>query len=112
MLGIFLFQKYLNRLDDYKFTNRWEHKILPKQRLYWLGAVIYYFIAIGVINELLLWGNDSLFFAIIVIMFVAVIYGGYFIRSILRFIALNNQRYFQIKTGFQQSSFSKDNVVG
>ena len=114
MLGIYLFQRFLNKMDDYKFEKHWELKILPKQRMYWGLAMIYYFVALGVINQVLLYGNDSWFLGLIVIIFSAVLYGGYFIRSLLRFIGLNNARYMQIKTGMYQdnATFNKDNVVG
>ncbi|AIO19112.1 hypothetical protein KQ51_01235 [Candidatus Izimaplasma bacterium HR1] len=116
MLGIYLFQRFLNKMDDYKFEKYWEIKILRKQRMYWGLAAIYYFVALGIINQILLYGNQSLFLGLLVIVFTAVIYGGYFMRSLLRFIGLNNGRYMQIKTGMYQdnntSGFSKDNVVG
>ena len=112
MVGMYLFQKFLSKLDDYKFERFWEMKLLPYKRYYFIGAMIYFFVALGIINEILLFGNESLFFAIIIIVLSALLYGVYFIQRLLRFIALNNQRYFQIKAGFQRDSFNKDNVVG
>jgi|LGOV01.1.fsa_nt_gb hypothetical protein len=117
MLGIYLFQRFLNKLDDYKFENIWQNKILKRQRFYWLGAVFYYFFAVGLINKVLLFNNDSLLLSVFVTIFVLFIYGSYFGRSLLKFIALNNRRFMILKSGFTNepftnSSFSKDNVVG
>ena len=111
MIGIWLFQKYLNRLDDYKFTNFWETKFIGHTRGYSLTALIYFVVGFGLIFELLMIGNESVFFAVIAFLFLLGTY-GIFIRSILRFLALNNQRYLQIKGGFQTETFNRDNVVG
>jgi hypothetical protein len=117
MLGIYMFQRFLNKLDDYKFENTWQNKILTKQRFYWFAAAIYYFVAVGIINRLLLFNNDSLFLGILVTIFVLFVYGSYFGRSLLKFIAINNQRFILLKSGFNDETFdnggfSKDNVVG
>lgn len=117
MLGIYLFQRYLTKLEDYKFETLWEQKILRRQRMYWLIALVYYFVAVGLINQILLYGNSSILLGFIVIMFSAVIYGGYFIRRLFIFIGANNQRYMSLKTGFygdnqNNDTFNKDNVVG
>ena len=49
--------------------------------------------------------------------FVLFVYGSYFARSLLKFIGVNNQRFMMLKSGFNSdqfnnSGFSKDNVVG
>ncbi len=115
MIGIYLFQRFLNKKSDYDFERYWEDKFLPRQRNYWFLALVYFFLAIGIISELLLYNVTSFILGFLVVIFVGLVYGGYFIRSVLRFIGINNSRYLQIKTGtFQQdaSSFNKDNVVG
>ena len=115
MFGIYLFQRFLNRKSDYEFEQYWENKFVPRQRKYWFMALIYFFVAIGVISELLLYNTSSFLLGFFVIVLVAIIYGGYFVRSVLRFIGVNNTRYLQLKRGMYQeetSGFSKDNVVG
>lgn len=118
MIGMFLFQKYLNRLDDFKFSKFWETKFVPHTGKYLFGALIYFIIGFGIILEILLFGNSSIFFAILVFFFGLAFYGSLFIRNAFRFLAINNQRYMMIKGGFDQGgfsqgeSFSKDNVVG
>ncbi len=111
MLALWLFSRYLKKLDDYKFTSLWEKRVQGKGRFYFLGLFIYYIIAVGVITQILLYGSSSVFFDIILTMFVIFIYGYYLIRNLLRFIALENNRYMQIKMGHQTESFSKNNVV-
>lgn len=115
MIGIYLFQRFLNKKSDYDFERYWEDKFVPRQRNYWFIALIYFFFMIGIISELLLYNTSSFIIGFLVIVFVAIIYGGYFVRSVLRFIAINNSRYMSIKTGMQfqnTNSFNKDNVVG
>lgn len=112
MLGLYLFQRYLNRLSDYDFVTKWETKIVPRSRFYFMGSLVYFVIGVGVISQLLLWGNDSVFFSILVFLFVTMIYGFYFIRQGIKFLAINNQRFLRIKTGQQTNGFNKDNVVG
>jgi len=111
MLALWLFSRYLNHLDDYKYTSLWEKRIQGKGRYYFFGLFIYYIIAVGIISQILLYGSSTIFFDIILTMFVMFIYGYYFIRNIVRFIALENNRYMQIKMGHQTESFSKSNVV-
>lgn len=117
MLGIYLLQRFLNKLDDYKFKNIWQNKILRKQRFYWITAALYYFLVVAVINKLLLFNNESIILSILVTILTLMIYGSYFARSLLRFIGINNQRYMTLNSGFtndsyDNSDFSKDNVVG
>lgn len=115
MIGIYLFQRFLNRKSDFDFEKYWENKFVPRQRNYWFIALIYFFVAIGIISELLLYNTSSFFLGFIVIVLVAIVYGGNFIRSIFRFVGVNNARYLQIKSGMQYqetSTFNKDNVVG
>ena len=117
MLGIYLFQRFLNKLDDYKFENIWQNKILKRQRIYWYLALFYYFAAVGVISKVILFGNEFLFWNIIIIILVLFVYGVYYSRSLLKFVALNNQRFMLLRTGFSDehfdnNSFNKDNVVG
>jgi len=111
MIGLYLFQKYLDKLSDYDFKMKWQTKILPKSRNYFYIAVIYYIIAISIISQLLLLNTSSFFLGIVIVLFTAFIYGVYFIQKILRFIGKNNQRIISITFGQQTETFSKDNVV-
>ena len=68
-------------------------------------------------KRLLLINNESFFFGLLVMIFVLFVYGSYFARSLLKFIGVNNQRFMMLKSGFNSdqfnnSGFSKDNVVG
>lgn len=117
MLGIYLFQRFLNKLDDYKFETTWQDKVLKRKRFYWFAAMIYFFTAVTLINRVLLFNNESILLGILIMIFVLFVYGSYFARSLLRFIGINNQRFIMLKTGyanepFDNSGFSKDNVVG
>lgn len=115
MIGMYLFQRFLNKKSDYDFEKYWETKFLPNQKRYWIIALVYFFFGIGIISELLLFNVSSFFIGFLVVIFVGLVYGGNFIRMILRFIAINNTRYLQIKTSVQyqeSSTFSKENVVG
>lgn len=115
MIGMYLFQRFLNKKSDYDFEKYWEDKFIPNQRRYWFIALIYFFVAIGIISEILLYNVSSVFLGIIIVLFVGFVYGGNFVRLILRFVGTNNARYLKIKTGMQYqeaTSFSKDNVVG
>ena len=114
MIGMYLFQRFLNRMDDFKFEKYWEDKFVPKQRTYWFIALLNYFFVLSIISELLLYNTSSFFIGFLVIVFTALIYGGYFIKSILKFVGVNNSRYLRLKQGIYQetSGFSKDNVVG
>ena len=112
MLAVYLFDKYLSKFDDYNFEKYWENKIVKRSRLYLIGAVIYFLVAITIITEIILIGNGSLFVAIMVFGLTFIIYGIYYLRAILKFIGKHNTRYLQIKMGYRNEGFSKDNVVG
>ena len=111
MLGIYLFQRYLNKLDDYSFISIWETRIILHTRKYATLLFINYIIGVTIISQILLLDNASVFLSIVVILFVGLIYGVYFIRSILKFIAVNSQRLMNIKSGGSTQTFKKDNVV-
>jgi hypothetical protein len=112
MLALYLFTKYLAKKDDYQFEQIWEKKVLLKQRYYWFGALLYFFIVVGLFSELLLIGNTNFLIGFLVTGLILVLYGIYFLRAILQFIAIQNQRYLRIKMGLMEDTFSKDNVVG
>ncbi len=111
MLIIYLFQKYLDKKDEYKFLKIWESKILNHSRRWLFVIGIYYTVVISLITYLITFGEVFILFVIIIFVFVAMIYGYYYLRALLRFIAMNNQRYFEIKMNGPQSDFSKDNVI-
>ena len=111
MLILYLIDRYLRKKDDSKFIRFWETRILSKARYYGIIVLIYYGLAVWLIVRILLWGNDSFFLGFLVFVFTAMIYGYYFIRNIVRFFALNNQRYIMAKSGFSQDTFDKSNVV-
>lgn len=111
MLILYLFQKYLDKKDEYKFLNIWETKILNHTRRWFLALSIYYTVAISLITYLITFGEVFILFVIIIFVFVAMIYGYYFLKALLKFIAINNQRYFEIKMNGPQADFSKDNVI-
>jgi hypothetical protein len=111
MLVLYLLKKYLRRKTDPQFVVFWEHQFLRKIRYYIFAAILYYAFVVGVMVEILLWGNDSFLFGILVFMVVAVLYGGALFRYMFRFFGEHNQRYILIKSGFQDGTFDKSNVI-
>lgn len=112
MLAMYLFTRYLDKLDDYKFIDRWENKIIPKSRVYFISALIYVVIAIGVISNVLLIGVNSIILSLFIFFIVTIVYGYYFLKHLLKFMAKHNSRLMSIKMGTGSNNFSKDNVVG
>jgi|LGOV01.1.fsa_nt_gb hypothetical protein len=111
MLGIYLFQRYLNKIDDYNFITIWETKIMIHTRRYFTFLFINYIVGVTIISQILLLGDTTVFLSIIVVLFVGLIYGVYLVRSILKFVAINSQRLVNIKSGVSTETFKKDNVV-
>lgn len=111
MLILYLLDRYLRQKDDTAFIRFWETKIIAKVRYYGMGMFVYYGVAVWVIVRLLLLGSDSWLLGFFVFIFTAIVYGFYFFRYILRFFALNNQRYILAKSGFSPDTFDKSNVV-
>lgn len=111
MLITYLFSKYLQKKDDYSFETFWETKFIPKTRYYFIGATLYFIVVDGLIIELLLWGNESVFFGIIVFFLFTMFFGVYYLRAIFKFFGRQNRRYLQIKSGMTQDEFDKSNVI-
>jgi len=111
MVILYLLDRYLQKINDSKFIRFWEKRILSKARYYGIIVLFYYGLAVWLIVRILLWGNDSFLLGFFVFAFTAMIYGFYFIRYILKFFALNNQRYILAKSGFSPDTFDKSNVV-
>lgn len=112
MIPLYFIQKYLNKLQDYDFQTKWENHFIKYSRRYFYLAMFYFIIAVSLISEAVMLGGDNIILTFIVMGLVTIFYGYYFIRAIIRFIAINNSRLLQSKMGQTTSSFSKDNVVG
>lgn len=112
MLIMHLLNKYLGNIEDYKFEKIWENQFLKHKRTYLFITFFYFVLAVGVISNILMFGNDNFVLGLLTMFLVGTIYGGYFLRSFLRFIGTQNARYFTLKTGGFTDTFSKDNVVG
>lgn len=111
MLVLYLLQRHLKRKDDASFILFWEHKFLHRLRYYLFGAFLYYVFVVGILVELLLWGNQSFLFGILVFAFVALFYGSMLLRFIIQFFSTHNQRYILLRSGFQTETFDKSNVI-
>ena len=111
MLVVYFLSKWLDKKDDYAFEQIWEKRFVGRMRYYMIGFVIYFFLVVGALVELLLWGNDSVLFALFIMFFTGIVYGFYLLRSLLRFLAKMNQRYLLVKSGYRQDTFDKSNVV-
>lgn len=111
MLLFWLLGKYLERLDDIKFRRLWERRVVGKfqRHLFWI--IILFFLGVYVWTTILLWNTDSFFLEFMVFVLVIVIYGGSYVRSLLRFMSIQNGRYLQTMFGQTQESFDKSNVV-
>ncbi len=111
MLILYLLGKRLDKKDDHAFLNYWELKFLPRLRYYMFGALIYYALALGIILEVLLWGNDSILFGLLMLVLASITYGILLLRSAIRFFAKYNGRYIIVKSGGSRDTFDKSNVV-
>lgn len=112
MIALFLIQKYLDRLSDIDFINKWETHFAKHSRYYFIGLMLYFVVAVGLISNVFLLGVESVFLSLLVFFLVTIFYGFAFLVRFLQFISRNNARILHVKMGTQQDTFSKDNVVG
>jgi hypothetical protein len=111
MLLFWLISKYLERLDDMSFRKLWERRVVGKfqRHLFWM--ILHFFLGVYLWTTILLWNTDSFLLEFVVFVFVILLYGGTYIRSLLRFISVQNGRYVQTMFGEPQDTFDKSNVV-
>lgn len=112
MIALYFIQRYLNKLSDFNFREKWTNHFIKYAKRYFLGATIYYIVGTSLISRILLIGNDSVFFTLITFFLVTIFYGVFFIRDLVRFLAKNNSRLLNLSMGQQTETFNKDNVVG
>lgn len=112
MFVLYLIQKRLNKLSDYDFQTIWTNHFIKYSKRYFYVALAYFIVAVSLISQLFLLGSNNVFLTFIVMGLVTMFYGYYFIRGVLRFIAINNTRLLQNQMGNTTETFSKDNVVG
>lgn len=113
-MSVFYFlQKYLDGLNDTKFMYRWEKMVLTKMVRFLMGVFfVYLFIVL-----LLGYGANEVMPPIFA-MFVALVFGFFFgytvIVNTIRFMAVNNSRYLQLKMNIPdvRNGINYDNVVG
>ncbi|MCF7926001.1 MAG: hypothetical protein K9L74_00295 [Candidatus Izimaplasma sp.] len=111
MFVLYLVNKYLERLDDYKFEHVWETKITRHSKRLFTGLGIYYLVISMLLTTLLTLGETFFLLDLLVFIFVLFVYGYLLLTQLLKFIALNNQRYLEIKMNMKQDAFDKNNVV-
>ena len=111
-MNLFYFvQKYLNRLEDYKFVQVWENKIMNNMRRFVSTIFIIYIVIVVGIGALV---NIDLgfFWALLIMMFFGAWLGYLTFIQFIRFLAINNERNMRIKMGTGGSGINYDNVVG
>jgi hypothetical protein len=111
MIALYIIQKYLNRLNDSQFINKWETHFIKYSRYYFIATMIYFVVGVGIISNIFLMGVESIFLMLLVFFLVTAFYGFAFLVRFLQFISYNNQRLLQVKFTGDTESFSKDNVV-
>ena len=106
----FLLQYYLDKQTDHKFVSFWEKRFIGK-----LGTV---FTVLGIIYLVIVFGLSAVvnsyggFLLAILLMFsIGAVLGYYMVVHFIKFLAKNNERYFTIKTGFNNNTINYDNVV-
>lgn len=112
MLVIYFLQKYLTKLNDNGFLDKWENHFIKYSRRYFLGAMFYFVIIVSALFTPVISGLGSVFGGLLMMFLIVIVYGYYFLKWVIRFIAVNNNRYLSIKMGSTTDTFSKDNVVG
>lgn len=112
MLAIYLIQKYLNKLTDNVFLDKWEHHFIKYARRYFLGALFYFVIVVSSLFSPIIVGVDSVFGGLLLMFFITMVYGYYFLKWMIRFIGVNNSRFLSLRAGGSTETFNKDNVVG
>jgi hypothetical protein len=106
----FLFIWRLKRLDDYKFLEIWEQRYLNHMRQIISGLIILYLVL--TIGTGIVFGEVNFITGLMAMIFVGMVLGYYMVVHFIGFIAVENERYFRIKMGQQNSSINYDNVVG
>ena len=111
-MNLFYFvQKYLNKLDDYKFVSTWEQKFMNNMRRFVsIIFTIYVIIVVGI--GALVNIDLGFFWSLLIMMFFGAWLGYLTFIQFLRFLAINNERFMRLKMGGTESGINYDNVVG
>jgi len=105
-----LLQLYLNRLDDYKFTNVWEKRFMGN--LFNVIAIIFVIFVLLIIGVGVLFNSIGGFLLALLMMGIFFFVLGYFLFAhFMLFLAKNNQRYLAIKMNQDSNTINYDNVV-
>jgi hypothetical protein len=112
MLAIYLIQKYLNKLTDTDFLNKWENHFITYAKRYFLGAMFYFVLVVSALFAPIITEMNSIFGGLLMMFFITTVYGYYFLKWLVRFIGVNNSRFLSLKMGNPTDTFNKDNVVG
>lgn len=105
----FLFIWRLKRLDDYKFLTIWENRYLNHMRQIISGLIIFYLIV--TVGVGMLFGEINFITGLMALLFVGMVLGYYMFIHFIKFLAIQNERYFRIKMGGTNNSINYDNVV-
>ena len=106
----FLFMWRLARLDDYKFVDIWESRYLKRMKSIITGLFIFYLalcIGVGVLA-----GEVNFLTGLLAMGLVGMLLGYYMVIHFIKFLAIENDRYFRIKMGQQTNTINYDNIVG
>lgn len=106
----FFFIWRLARLNDYDFLHIWEKRYLNRMKSIITGLFILYLvltIGVGV-----LFGEVNFLSGLLAMFLVGMVLGYYMVLHFIKFLAIENDRYFRIKMGQSTDSINYDNVVG
>ena len=106
----FVIQKYLDRLEDYKFTHVWEKRFMNKLSNIVLGLFfLYLFIVIGIGYVISV--QLGFLFALLMMGSIALVLGYYLVVHFITFLAKNNERYLRVMMNQNENTINYDNVV-
>jgi hypothetical protein len=106
----FLFQKYLDKKSDYDFTEIWEKRFLKGMRTIIMVLLVTYIILVFG-SGILIDHYIGFLSAILTMGMIGIILAYYMVVHFIKFLAINNERYFRIKMGQHSNTINYDNVV-
>ena len=106
----FFFSLYLNKLNDHKFVTIWETRFLNNLKNI-IGILFIVYLSLTFMSGF--WYNSvaGFFGALLFMVLVGAVLGYFMVIHFIKFLAIQNDRYFKIKTGQQNSNINYDNVV-
>ena len=99
----------LKRLDDYKFLEVWENRYLRNMKR--IISALFLFYVIVTIGVGMVFGEVNFLTGLLALLLVGMVLGYYMVVHFIKFLAIQNERYFRIKMGGPSNSINYDNVV-